>query len=142
MDPVLLSHKSILSLPRLRSIPVFLRSQVPSVSTPSQDTLLYCNDSIYQVGLSHAPMVCGWMMFSEVITKVHVSWFPFHLKVLLFHLIANPIKMHVHGFYFFSLMVTLMMPSAVELSVMISVACCGWPISLRVVLIALSSLEL
>ena len=80
-------------------------------------------------------------MFIEVITKVHVYWFPFYLKVLLFQSIMYPIKEHVYGFVRFCLMVPLMMPSAVELSVMISVAYCGCPISFRVVLSALSSLE-
>ena len=98
MGPILLSHESILSLPRLGLRLVFPSSEVPSFSTPSQDTLLYCNYSVYQAGLSHAPMVCGWMMFSELITKVYVSWFTFHLKVLLFQLITNQIKAHVHGF--------------------------------------------
>ena len=133
LDPILLSHESILPLPRLELMPVLYSSEVPSFSTPSQDTLLYCNDIVYQVGLSHAPMVCGWMMFSELITKVHVSWFTFHLKVLLFHSITNPIKSNFHGFCSF-FMVPLMMPSAVKLSVMTSVACCGCPISIRVVL--------
>ena len=98
LGPTLLSHESILSLPRSGLSPVFPSSEVPSFSTPLQDTLLYCNDSVHHVGLSHAPMVCGWMMFSEVIAKVHVSWFPFYFKVLLLHLIMYPIKAHVHGF--------------------------------------------
>ena len=87
-----------MSLPRLGFSPMFPISEVPSFRTPLQYTLLYCNGRVYQVGLSHAPMVCGWIMFSELITKFHVLWFPFYLKVLLFQLIANPIKVHVHGF--------------------------------------------
>ena len=79
-------------------IPVLFSSKVPSFSTPSQDMLLYCNDSVHQVGLYRAPMVCGWMVFIEVITKLHVYWFLFYLKVLLFHSITDPIKAHVHGF--------------------------------------------
>ena len=98
MGTVLSSHKYILSLPRLGLSPVLPSSEVPSFSTFLQDTLLYCNVSVYQLGLSHAPMVCGWMMFSESITKVHVSWFTFDLKVILFHSIANLIKAHIHGF--------------------------------------------
>ena len=42
----------------------------------------------------------------------------------------------------FCLMVLLMIPSAVELSLIISVACCGWTISVRVVLSASIYLEL
>ena len=72
MGLVLLIHESILSLSRLGLNPVFPRSDVPSFSTPLQDTLLYCNGSVYQVGLIHDQMVCGWMMFSELITNVHV----------------------------------------------------------------------
>ena len=140
LDLVLLICKFILSLPRLGLSPMFPISEVPIFSTPSQDTLLYSNDSVYQVGLSHAPMVRVWMMLSELITKVHVSCFPFYLKVLLFQLIVNPVKAHIHGF--FNSMVPLMMTSAVEFSVMILVACCGCPISLRVILIALIPLAL
>ena len=44
------------------------------------------------------------------------------------------------AFVHFCLMVPPMMPSAVEISVMIPVACCGCPISLMFVLIASSSL--
>ena len=47
-------------------------------------------------------MVCGWMMFIEVITKVHMSWFAFYLNVILFHSIKYPIKAHEHGFSMFS----------------------------------------
>ena len=136
MGPVLLSHESILSLSRLRLSPMFPRSQVPSFSTPLQDKLLYCNDIIHQVTLSRAPMVCGFMMLSEVITKVYVSWFPFYFRVLMFHSITYPIKSHFHVFSTFCLMVPFMMTSAVKLSVIISVFFCGWPISLRVVLSA------
>ena len=95
---VFLSHQYILSLNRLGLIPVLPSSKVPSFSTPLQDMLLYCNASVHYVGLSHAPMLCGWMIFSEVITKVNVSWFPFYLKEFLFQLITYPIKLHVHGF--------------------------------------------
>ena len=77
MGTIFFSQESILSLPRLGLGHVFPRSEVPSFITPSQDTLLYCNASVHQVGLSHAPMVCKWMIFSELITKVHVSWFTF-----------------------------------------------------------------
>ena len=42
----------------------------------------------------------------------------------------------------FCLMVTLMIPSVIELYVMISVACCGWPIYFRVVLSASNYLAL
>ena len=97
MGTLLLSHDFILSLPSLGLI----CSEVHSFIKPLQDTLLYCNVSVHQVGLSYAPMVCGWMMFSEVITKIHVSWFPFYLKVLLIHSITYPIKAHVHGFISF-----------------------------------------
>ena len=45
-------------------------------------------------------MVWGWMIFSEVITKVHVYWFSIYLKKFLFHLIVSIIKLHVHGFNF------------------------------------------
>ena len=96
----------------------------------------------YSWDMSHAPIVCGWILFSELVTKVHVSWFPFNLKVLQFHSIANPIKVHIHGFCLYFFIVPLMMLSAVELSVMVSVACCMCPISLSVFLIALSYLAL
>ena len=46
------------------------------------------------------------------------------------------------AFVCFCFMVPIMMPYSVELSVMISVACCGCPIYPRVVLIASSSLAL
>ena len=42
----------------------------------------------------------------------------------------------------FCLMVTLMIPSVIESYVMISVACCGWPIYFRVVLSASNYLAL
>ena len=119
---------------RLR--PVLPSSKFTSFFTPLQDTLLYCNDSVNQVGLSHDTMVCECMMFSELITKVHVYLFPFQLKVLMFQLTTNPIKVYVHGFCSFYLMVPLMMSSSAELSVMISVAFCECPIYLRVVLSA------
>ena len=101
MGPVLLSHESILSLPRLGLSPVLPSSKVPSFITPSQDMFLYCNDSVHQVGLSHATMVCGWMMFSKVITRVNVSCFPFYFEVILLHLITDPIKAHVFGYYYY-----------------------------------------
>ena len=71
-----------------------------------------------------------------------MSWITFELKVLLFHLITYPIKAHVHGFSKLFFMVPIMITSAVELSVIIMVACCGWSISFRVVLSASSSLTL
>ena len=98
MGPILMRHKSILSLPRLGLSPVLPSSEVTSFRTPLQDTLLYCNNIVHLVGFSHVLMVCGWMMFSEVITKVHMYWLPFYLKVLLFQLITDPIKLHVHVF--------------------------------------------
>ena len=101
MGLVLLSHESILSLPGLGLSPVFPSSEVTSFITPLQDTLLYCNGSVRQVGFSCAPVVCGWIIFSEVITNIHVSWFQFYLKVLLFHSIIYPIKSRVHGFISF-----------------------------------------
>ena len=55
----------------------------------------------YQVGLSHDLMVCGWMMYIEVITKVVVIYFTFYLKLLMVQLIVDPIKAHVHGFFVF-----------------------------------------
>ena len=67
--------------------------------------------------------------------------FLFYFKVLLFHSITYPIKRMSMDLVRFCLMVSLMMPSDVDLSVMISVACCVWPISPRVVLSASISLE-
>ena len=81
-------------------------------------------------------MVRGWTVFSEVISKVRVSWIPFNLKVIMFHLIMYPIKSRFHGFSTFFKMVHLMIPFAVELSVIVSVVCCVWPISVRFVLSA------
>ena len=78
-------------------------------------------------------------MLCELITEVHVYWPTLDIKMFLFHSITYPIEAQVHVFGTFCLVVPFMIPYAVEFSVMISVASCGWPISFRVVLSASNS---
>ena len=90
--------------------------------------------------MPHDMVVSWWMVLGEVIPEVHVSWIPFDIKIFLLNSIMYPIEAHVHGFGKFCLMFPFIVPYYVEMYVIISVAGCGWPISIRVVLSASNSL--
>jgi hypothetical protein len=71
-------------------------------------------------------------MFCKIIREVGISGLPDDVELFLFYVVADPVKPHVHGFGAFFFTVAFAIPSAVVLSVVISVGSCFHARSSRV----------
>ena len=50
-----------------------------------------------EVFRSHDLMMCGWVMFGDVICKICCSRFPENFELVLINAIPHPVKTHING---------------------------------------------
>ena len=105
-------------------------------------TFIICITWTVYIYWAHVAMMARWMIFGGIVGQIGCSWFPKHVVVALADSISYRIEPYIDFFGAFSWVVLFDIPSAVELSVCMGVACCGWTIYSRVTLIGSPDLEL
>ena len=73
-------------------------------------------------------MMVRLIMFVDIVGQLFCSWFQKQVVVALLYSILYPIELYIHCFGPFFWVVVFDIPSMVELSVCVVVACCWWPI--------------
>ena len=112
------------------------------IDTLSQNMGNYCIGQQIcwvHVGRSHNTVMGRRVVLVELFTKVSAAGFPINDKLALLGVVLDPIEVHIDGFGYFYLILSLEKPSAVELSTRIGVGGCGCPSSWRVVRIGTAS---